>query len=172
MTSVITLASTTIEDNEVGLGARTNCDNTESTSTGTVGCAADHLIDRVLTGVDGAGQAIAASIGAVNLDTPVGHGIAERSSLLEVDWIPSQLDESVARVIGVGTGNISGPVAPRVLVGTPNTGSAGAHTRRVDVVVCSSSSPVTCSWVGKCCVAVDCCRNQHSFIARQDGLTE
>jgi hypothetical protein len=132
----------------------------------------DHLVDGVDSGVDLAGQAIATTTLALNLDSKVGLDVAEGSSRLQVDGVPANLQVGIACGIGVGTSSVRGPVTDGVLRGTPDTSLLGSDTRGVDVVMGSSRAPVGHARHSQIFELVNQGRDKHSLISGQHGLTE
>lgn len=131
-----------------------------------------HLVDVVEGRVDLAGQSTTLSSRTINLDTPVGHRVAERCSLFEIDRVPSQLHEGSASGIHVGTCNIRRPVAPRVGRRSPDTSLSGTGPRRVDIVVSCSSRPVVGPWNSDARGALNHSWDKHSFVAGKNCLAK
>ena len=169
---LVTLVAARIEDDKVRRCSLVYSDHAECATTGAVAGTANHLVDTILARVDRAGKAVAAAIGTVDLDAPVLHVVAKRRGRLQVNRVPSQLDECVSRFVDIGTGYVRGPVAKGVGVSSPYTGRVGANSRRVDVVVCSSPTPVVGVWNSESGIVGNRSRNEHSLIARKHGLTE
>lgn len=117
-------------------------------------------------GIDLAWKTVATSSIADNLNAPIRHGVTEGSRCFEVDWVPAKLHECVAVGIGVGASHVRGPVAPGVLVGSPHTCDISGGSRRVDVVVSSSSTPVAGVWDSKLSVAFYTGRDKHRLVTR------
>lgn len=147
-TSVATTVSTgvtsiNLEDLNIGLGALGGGDDTERGTVSLGSVLGGHLIDLVLSGVDGARQTV--TVGALVTDdshSPVGQHVSEGGSLLQVDGVPGNLDKGVAVLVLVGSSNIRRPVTPGVVESTPDTGGGGINSRGVDIEVGGSSGPV------------------------------
>lgn len=115
---------------------------------------------------------MAAAIGTIDLYTPVWHVIAERCGRLEIDRVPPQLDKCVSRIIDIGTSHVGGPVTERVGVRTPDTGRVSVDSRRIDVVVSCSPTPVVGARNSESGKIGHGSWDKHGFIARKHGLTE
>lgn len=70
----------------------------------------------------------------LNLNTPVGNDISERNIGLDINRVPTDLDEGLARGQFVCAGNIWRPVPDGLVLGSPNACILGADSRRVDIV--------------------------------------
>lgn len=70
----------------------------------------------------------------LNLNTPVGNNIPEGDIGLDVNWVPADLDESLARAQLVRTGNIWRPVSNWLVLGSPDACILDTDTRGIDVV--------------------------------------
>lgn len=73
----------------------------------------------------------------LNLNTPVGNDIPERNIRLDINRVPTDLDEGLARGQFVCAGNIWRPVPDGLVLGSPNACILGADSRRVDIVTAS-----------------------------------
>lgn len=94
-----------------------------------------HRVDCIDGGVNDAWETVALfSLFTDNLHTPVRSDISEWSGRLEVDWIPTNLCESVSIVVNVGAGDVWSPVSTGMGGGTPDTSFLNRDTRWVDVV--------------------------------------
>jgi hypothetical protein len=121
------------KDHNMGLFALGDSHHTEGGASGSNGGATDHLVDRVHRGVDLAWKAVATVALALDLDTKVWDDVAEGRGGLQIDWVPSDLHERVAIMVGVCTSNIRRPVTDGAGRSTPDTSGLGAITRRVDI---------------------------------------
>lgn len=70
----------------------------------------------------------------LDLNTPVGDNIPERNIGLDINRVPADFDEGLARAQLVCTGNIWRPVPNGLVLGSPNARILGADSRGVDVV--------------------------------------
>lgn len=138
--------------------------------------------------VDLTGQAFASSTNTVDSDTEVGSLVSKGDIWLNVDWVPSDLDESIT-IDGVGSGNVWGPVTDWLVLGTPYTGFLGADSRWVDVITNNglvskynwemrigsnllrgSRGPVGLIWYGQSGSGCDVCWDQHGLVSGKDSL--
>lgn len=87
----------------------------------------------MLSGVNFARETAACSL-ALNTNAVVGALGTEWNIRLNVDWVPADLDESLAVVEGVGTSNVGGPVTVRLVLGSPDAAFLGRDSGRIDVV--------------------------------------
>jgi hypothetical protein len=161
-----------VEDDIVGLLSWRDSYDAESTTAGSWSIGSRDLVDTHSRWVNLARQSIAAGAFALDSNTPVWHDIAEWSSRLEPDWVPSELHEGVAVGIDVSTDGVRSPVTPWVRVCAPDTGGLAVESRVVDVVLSSSTGPVFGSWNSKCCGRCDFGWDQHGFVSGKDGLAE
>lgn len=145
----------------------------------------------MLRRVDGTREAIATITVTNYLDTERRLLITEGGCRLEVDGIPSKLDERLTAIDSVPAKNIRGPIALWLLGCTPDTAIFWRNTGRVHVeariVVLVSRRPVGGGrWVdllsrgaspilrarnSQRSGSLDIGRDQHSFIPWQDSLT-
>jgi hypothetical protein len=147
-------------------------DDTAGSATSSSEGSTNHLVDAVDSGIDLAGQTTAAITLALNLDTEIRLDMAEWSGGLQVDGVPSNLQVGVACGIGVGTSGVWGPVADRVLRGTPDTSLLGSDTWGVDVVMGSSGAPVGHARHSQVFKLANQGRDKHGLVSGQHGLTE
>lgn len=132
-----------LKDLNVGLGALGGGNDTERGAISLSSVLGSHLVDLVLSGVDGTRQTVTVrSLVTDDSHSPVGQGVSEGGGGLQVDGVPGNLDKSVAVGILVGTSNVRRPVTPGVVEGSPHTGGGGVNSGRVDVEVGGGSSPV------------------------------
>lgn len=87
----------------------------------------------MLRRVNGTREAIAAITVTDDLDTERRFLVTEGRCRLEVDGIPSQLDERLAAINSVPAKNIRGPIALWLLGCTPDTTIFWRNTGRVHV---------------------------------------
>lgn len=165
--------TTKVENNNVGLGARGDSDNTASGTTSTgEDIRSVHLIDTHGGRIDTAGKAIAAIAIAQNFNTKFGLDVAEGSSGLQVDRIPADLDVGVAIGNGVGAGSVGDPVTGGVGAGTPDASLLNTNTGGIDVVLRSGLAPVRHAGDGESGKFLDQGWDQHGLVTRQDSLAE
>lgn len=154
--------------------ARLGGTNTERTATSTIGRESRvDTVDTVNRGVDGAGKTDTVTV-ANKTDTKGGLGVLVRAGVLKVHGVPANLDIGVSSSIGVGTGDVRGPVTNRLGAGTPNTGLKSRNTRSVNVVMGSGADPVRRIRDGdNFSVAFrNFGRNQHGLVSGQNSLAE
>lgn len=132
-----------LKDLDIGLGALGGGDDTERGAISLGSILSGHLVDLVLSGVDGTRQSV--TVGSLVTDdsnTPVGQGVSEGGGGLKVDGVPGDLDKGISVAVLVGSSNVGRPVTPGVVEGSPYTGGGGVDSGRVDVEVGSGSGPV------------------------------
>lgn len=123
-------AAVHVECHNVGNAALGDSNDAESGIAGTNGgfVALDAAVG---VGRNLTGQSVAATVGALDLDTKGGQGALQGGVL--PDGVPSQLDECVAVAVSVSASNVGAPVANGLARDTPNT-IGNSASRRVDVV--------------------------------------
>lgn len=85
-------------------------------------------------GINVARKATTFATFTLDLNTPVGNNIPERNIGLDINRVPADLDEGLARAQLVRAGNIWRPVPNGLLLGSPDARILGADSRGVDVV--------------------------------------
>lgn len=88
-------------------------------------------------GIDVAGKTTTFTTFTLDLNTPVRNDISERDIRLQVNRVPADLNEGLARAQLVCTGNIRRPVSNRFVLGSPDACILSADSRRVDIVTAS-----------------------------------
>ena len=121
------------KDDEVRFDALRHRHDTERSAACALRAIANHLVDARSARVDGAGKAVAASAIADDLDAPFGDLVTEGSGGFEPDGVDAELDEGIAVLVGVGTGDVGTPVSPRIFVGAPDADFFVASSGWVDV---------------------------------------
>lgn len=154
-----------------GLALRDGHDATGGVASASEGLT-DHLVDIVDSRVDLAGQAVAAITLTLNLDTEFRLDFAERRGGFQVDGVPTDLQEGVAILVGVGPCGIRGPVTDGVLGGTPDTSFLRGDTRSVNIVLGSSGAPVGHAGHGQVGQLINHGGDKHGLISRQHSLAE
>ena len=91
-------------------------DHAETCVARTVDVGTCHLVDSVCRRIDSTGETIATLAVANDLDSPGRHLIPERSSSVQINRVPCQLDVCVPRVVRVGACNIRTPIAIRIRI--------------------------------------------------------
>lgn len=176
----------------MGLLALGHSHHAERGASGTLLRATDHLVDVVHGGIDLARQPVASITLALDLHTEVRHFVAERRRRLQVDRVPTDLEERATARVGVRASHIRRPVSVRVLRGAPDTGSLGSISRRVDIVakipismtsrttvvetqanlLSSSLTPISRIRHRKGRQLLHQRRDQHRLVSGQNGLTD
>ena len=168
-----TVASINVEDNDVGLGARGDSDNTAS---GAASAGKDilsaHLVDIHGRRINLAGKTVAAATLTLNLDTESGLGVAEGAGGFQVDGVPANLQVRAAVGDSVTTSSVGRPVTDGLSVGTPDTTLFNRDTRSVDVVLSGSLTPVGHAGDGQSSKLLDQGGDQHGLVSRQHSLAE
>lgn len=93
-----------------------------------------NLVDAVFSGINVARKAATFTARTLDSNTIIRDDIAERNIRLDVDGVPADRDESLARVHLVRTSDVRGPVAMRFVFISPNASIFSADTRWVDVI--------------------------------------
>lgn len=70
----------------------------------------------------------------LDLNTPIGNNIPERNIGLDINRVPADLNEGLARAQLVCAGNIWRPVPNGLVLGSPNACIFDADSRGVDIV--------------------------------------
>lgn len=73
----------------------------------------------------------------LNLNTPIRNDIPERNIRLDINRVPTELNEGLARAQFVCASNIWRPVPDGLVLGSPDACILGADSRRVDIVTAS-----------------------------------
>lgn len=123
-----------VENNNIGLGTRRDSHNAERRATGSdAGLIANDVAQSLLGGVKLAGETVAATARALDLDAESERVLLETGALEFENRVETKLDESLSALIRVRTSNIWSPVADRLRAVTPDAPFI-ANTRRVDVI--------------------------------------
>lgn len=93
-----------------------------------------NLVDSMFGGINVTRKTTAFATLTLDLNTPVGNNIPERNIGLDINRVPADLDEGLARAQLVCAGNIWRPVPNGLFLGPPDTCFLSADSRRVDVV--------------------------------------
>lgn len=120
------------------------------------------------SGLNLAGKAVAATVGALNLDTPVEVALA-KTGFVE-GRVHADLNKGLAAGIGVGASDNSSPVALGLAGRAPDAGLLSINTRRVQVEVGSGSLPVAGIRDSDGSGGINSSGNKHGLVARKDGL--
>jgi hypothetical protein len=78
-------------------------------------------------------KTIASSTVTLDSNTPIRAFVSEWDIRLDVNGVPSNLDEGIA-IDSVGSGNVWSPVTNWLFLGAPYTALLGTNSRWVDIV--------------------------------------
>jgi len=123
-----------VKDNEVGIDTFGDSDDAESTTTSAVGRATDHLIHFVVGRIDCTRETVAAFTITFDLHTPLWHFVFERCCSLQIDRVPTKLDEGLATVINIGACHIGRPIPNRAVFAAPDTSFLASGSGWIDIV--------------------------------------